>query len=181
MRISPVLLLLPVLVLTGSATIANDDRPASPQPAIVPSAVPEKLTIESLTGTYKGIVDGQELTNFLRAPKKQNLNIDEATLREIEISVRKTFDEARITINADGTFESSFAAEKQRGTVRIDGNKLTFTNDPIEPINGAGSSIKAPQCAKPCTFTLSVSTDRKTLLPNNAENPSRLIPTYIKQ
>ncbi|XGV95050.1 MAG: hypothetical protein ACAF41_20175 [Leptolyngbya sp. BL-A-14] len=57
MRISPVLLLLPVLVLSGSCTqplpsaIANDNRPVSPQPAIA-SPVAAPLTIELLAGIY---------------------------------------------------------------------------------------------------------------------------------
>ena len=183
MRMPSVLLLLPVLVLLGACTqtvpsaIATDDRPALPQPAIA-SPIPAPLTIESLAGTYKGVTDKQDLAAQQREFKKLGTNVPPEL---VETMSRQMADQMKLTINADGTFESSFATNKQRGKVKIDGNKLTFTNDPIEPIKGVDGSTKAPNCAGCCTFTISVSTDRKTLLRDDPENPSKFIPTYVKQ
>jgi hypothetical protein len=185
-----VLLLLPVLVLLGACTqtvpsaIATDDRPASPQPAIA-SPVAAPLTIEAVAGIYKGVAGKQDLAAQQREIKKLGMNVPpellETMSRQIEIMSRQMADQMKLTIKADGTFESSFATNKQHGKVKIDGNKLTFTNDPIEPIKGVDGSTKAPNCAECCTFTLSVSTDRKTLLRDDPENPSKFIPTYVKQ
>ncbi|MBD2073209.1 hypothetical protein H6F86_04765 [Phormidium sp. FACHB-592] len=182
-RIPSVLLLLPVLVLLGACTqtvpsaIATDDRPASPKPASA-SPVPAPLTIESLAGIYKGVTDEQDLAVQQREFEKLGANVP---LEMLETMSRQIADQMKLTINSDGTFESSFATNKQRGKVKIDGNKLTFTNDPIKPIKGVDSSTKAPNCADCCTFTLNVSTDRKTLLRDDPENSSKFIPTYVKQ
>jgi hypothetical protein len=178
-----ILLLLPVLVLLGACTqtipsaIATDDRPATPQPAIA-LPVPAPLMIESLAGIYKGVTNKQDLAPQQREFKKLGANVP---LEMLEMMNCQMADQMKLTINADGTFESSFATNKQRGKARIDGNKLTFTNDPIEPINGVDGSTKAPKCTECCTFTLNVSTDRKTLLRNDPENSSKFIPTYVKQ
>ena len=190
MRMPSVLLLLPVLVLLGACTqtvpsaIATDDRPASPQPAIA-SPVAAPLTIEAVAGIYKGVAGKQDLAAQQREIKKLGMNVPpellETMSRQIEIMSCQMADQMKLTINADGTFESSFATNKQRGKVKIDGNKLTFTNDPIEPIKGVDGSTKAPNCAECCTFTLNVSTDRKTLLRDDPENASKFIPTYVKQ
>ena len=183
MRIPSVLLLLPVVVLLGACTqtvpsaIATDDRPASPQPAII-SPAPTPLTIESLAGIYKGVTDKQDFADQQREMKKLGMNVPPELL---ETMSRQMADQMKLTINADGTFESLFATNKQPGKVKIDGSKLTFTNDPIEPINGVDSSTKAPNCAECCTFTLNVSTDRKTLLRDDPENFSKFLPTYVKQ
>jgi hypothetical protein len=171
------------LALSGACTqtvpsaIANDDRPASPQPAIV-SPVPAPLTIESLAGIYKGVTDKQDLAAQQREIKKLGMNVPPELL---ETMSRQMADQMKLTINADGTFESSFATNKQRGKVKINGNKLTFTNDLIEPINGAHGSTTAPNCAECCTFTLNASADRKTLLRDDPANPSKPTPTYVKQ
>lgn len=183
MQISPVLFLLPVLMLSGACTrplpsvIANDDRPASPQPAIA-SPVAAPLTIEALAGTYKGVTDKQDLAAQQREMKKLGMNVPPELL---ETMSRQMADQMKLTMNTDGTFESSFATEKQHGKVKIDGKKLTFTNDPIKPIDGVDGSTKAPDCAGCCTFTLNVSDDRKTLLRESPENASKFIPAYVKQ
>jgi hypothetical protein len=178
MRISPVLLLLPVLVLTGLAAIVVGDRPASPQPAIA-SPVPVTLTIESLAGTYKGVVDEQELAKLLRETRRQNSSSDEATLKEVlswvESDIRQKFDQAQITINADGTFESQFTLEGYGGKVKINGNKLIFTADPAKSTEGTGSATKVRQ------FTFVVSADGKTLLYDQPKYPSKLLRGYVKQ
>ncbi|XHX76202.1 MAG: hypothetical protein RBJ76_17375 [Stenomitos frigidus ULC029] len=189
MRILPVLFLLPVLaLLVGACTqtmpsaLANDDRPALPQPAIA-SPVAAPLTIKSLAGTYKGVTDKQDLAAQQREFKKLGMNVPPELLETMnrQMSDAMKLRIMKLRINADGTFESSIATNKQRGKVKIDGNKLIFTNDPIEPINGVDGSAKAPKCADCCTFTLNVSADRKTLLRDDPENSSKFIPTYVKQ
>ncbi|HEY9897461.1 MAG TPA: hypothetical protein V6D34_18950, partial [Candidatus Sericytochromatia bacterium] len=136
-----VLLLLPVLVLLGACTqtvpsaIATDDRPASPQPAIA-SPVAAPLTIGSLAGTYKGIVDEKALKNLSSDLKKQmssglikqGENLPVEVVEQLERGIRQSYEQVRITINSDGTFEAHINFE-QRGKVKLDGNKLIFTAD----------------------------------------------------
>ncbi len=118
MRILPVLLLLPALVFLGACTqtvpsaIANDDRPASPQPAIA-SPVESPLTIESLSGTYQPVISEQWVANYLEDVKK--LGVDEATLKSSEDFVRRTYDKCKITIYADGRFEFQEGDSKAYG------------------------------------------------------------------
>ena len=193
MRMLWVLLLLPVLVLLGACTqtipsaIATDDRPATPQPAIaLPGTAP--LTIESLTGTYKGIVDEKALKNLSSDLKKQmssgltkqgeNLSVE--VVEQLERGIRQSYEQVRITINSDGTFEARINFE-QRGKVKLDGNKLIFTADSSKPIDGANGSTNTPKCSECCTFTLHVLADRKTLSLDEPSKPSELLRGYVKQ
>ena len=188
-----VLLLLPVLVLLGACTqtvpsaIATDDRPASPQSAIAsPVAVP--LTIESLAGTYKGIVDEKALKNLSSDLKKQissgltkqGENLPVEVVEQLERDIRQSYEQVRITINSDGTFEAHINFE-QRGKVKLDGNKLIFTADSSKPIDRANGSTNTPKCSECCTFALRISADRKTLSLDKPSNPSKLLRGYVKQ
>ncbi|XGV95049.1 MAG: hypothetical protein ACAF41_20170 [Leptolyngbya sp. BL-A-14] len=187
MRISPVLLLLPVLVLSGSSVIANDDRSASPQPTIA-SPVTEPLTIESLAGTYKAVIDEKALKKLSSDLKKQisseskkhgaNVPVE---LEWFEDNLRQPYERMRIIINADGTFEDSFIAGTSYGKVKIDGGRLVFTTDTTRLMDGVDGSTNSPKCSECCTFTLNVSTDRKTLLLDESSNPSQLLRGYVKQ
>ncbi len=188
MRALLIPLLLPIVLVSTSCTQAVlsakavDDRPASPQPAIA-SPIATPLTIESLAGIYKGVTDKQDFAAQQREMKKLGMNVPPELLETMsrQMSDAMKLRIMKLRINADGTFESSIATNKQRGKVKIDGNKLTFTNDPIEPVDGVDGSTKVSKCAECCTFTLNVSADGKTLLRDNPENPSKLIPTYMKQ
>ena len=188
-----VLLLLLVLVLLGACTqtvpsaIATDDRPALPQPAIA-SPVPAPITIESLAGTYKGIVDEKALKNLSSDLKKQmssglikqGENLPVEVVEQLERGIRQSYEQVRITINSDGTFEARINFE-QRGKVKLDGNKLIFTADSSKPIDGANSSTNTPKCSECCTFALHISADRKTLSLDKPSNPSKLLRGYVKQ
>lgn len=188
MRLSPVLLLLPVLALSGLTAIANDDHPVSPQPAIA-SPAPAPLTIKSLAGTYRGVVDEKALKEAAK------LRLDEIKKRDITVEqfeniLRRVYEEVKITINVDGTFElstdnthESFLELEQRGKVKIDGYKLIFTVDALASTNGSANTPKSSdRCAFTlCTFTLYVAADRKTLLLNESLNPADLLGRYVKQ
>ena len=174
-----VLLLLPVLVLLGACTqtvpsaIATDDRPAAPQPAIA-SPVPAPLTIESLAGTYKTVLDEKVL---------RKLSSDWG-MPSIEESFRQIYGQMTITINVDGTFSDVFPTRTLHGKVRLDGNKLIFTDGLAKPVDGVTPSTDQSQCAcsECCTFTLNVSADRKMLLIDEASpNPYNLVRGYVKQ
>jgi hypothetical protein len=208
MRISPVLLLLPALVLTGSAAIANDDRPAVPQPAIASPAMPAKLTIESLAGIYQGVVDEKELKNWLSelkkeiasVQKKQSTNVPVNLVALLERDARQVYEQARITINANGTFESrmnyvqlnfsvsanstvnsAVATENLHGKVRLEGNKLVLTTGSDKPINCANGPTSNPKGCECCMTTLYVSADGKMLLLDNPENFPQILRGYVKQ
>lgn len=178
-----ILLLLPVLVLSGACTqtvpsaIATDDRPSSPQPAIA-SPIAAPLTIESLAGTYRLVDDEQEIANEQREMKKQGMNVPLELLRTLQ---RQANDYMKITINVDGTFESPLAIENQRGKVRIDGKKLILTDVPSKPVTGSVRSTKAPKCSECCELTLNVSSDGKKLLLYDPKNLSKIIRVYVKQ
>ena len=181
MRILTTLFFLPVLIAVGACTqtvpsaIANDDRPSSPQPAIAPSAVPTPLTIESLSGTYKGVVDELELTNLFDKAKKQGL--DEVTLKAIETHIRyirQAIHQSEITIKADGTFESQFPSRTYRGNVKLDGNKLSFTTDPAKSIEDLNSTTKVR------TLAFVASANGRILRRDKSKYSSELY-GYIKQ
>jgi len=169
------------------SAIATDDRPASPQSAIA-SPVAAPLTIESLAGTYKGVVDEKALKNLSSDLKKQmssgltkrGENVPVEVVEQLESDIRQSYEQVRITIKSDGTFESRINFE-QRGTVKIDGNKLIFTADSSKPIDGKDGSTNSPKCSECCTFTLNISADRKTLLLDEPSNPSELLRGYVKQ
>jgi|GEM_PF-1482665 len=194
MRVLSVSLLLPLLLTSAScnqtvpSAKANDDRPASPQPAIAPSAVPEKLTIESLAGTYKGVVDEKALKNLSSDLKKQmssgltkrGENVPVEVVEQLERGIRQSYEQVGIIINADGTFEARINFE-QRGKIKLDGNKLIFTADSSKPLDDTNGSTSTSKCIECCTFMLNISTDRKTLLLDEPLNPSELLRGYVKQ
>lgn len=162
------------------SAIANDDRPASPQPAIV-SPVPAPLTIKSLAGTYKGTVDEQQLIKAQEALKK-----DGRDGASFEISVRQLLEVQWIKIDADGTYESqnllSISNVKDYGKVRLNGNELIFTTELIE----LDYSNKVIKCPENCTLYLYVTADGKTLLPydpqgHGSQKPIPLFRGYVKQ
>lgn len=172
---------------TVPSAIANNDRPTSPQPVIA-SPITEPLTIQSLAGTYKGVIDEKALKKLSSDLKKQisseskkhgaNVPVE---LEWFEDNLRQPYKQMRITINADGTFEDSFIAGTSYGKVRLDGNKLIFTSDLTRLIDGVNGSTNSSQCRECCTFTLNVSTDRKTLLLDKFSNPAQLLRGYMKQ
>ena len=194
MQIPSVLLLLPVLVLLGACTqtvpsaIATDDRPPSPQPAIA-SPAPAPLTINLLAGTYKGVIDEKalkKLSSDLKRQisselKNQGENNVPVELEWFEGNFRQSYEQMRIVVNPDGTFEDSFIAGTRYGTVRIDGNKLIFTSDSIKLLDSTNGSTNSSKCSECCTLTLKISADRKTLLLDEPQNPSQLLRGYVKQ
>lgn len=178
------------------SAIANDDRPASPQPAIA-SPVAAPLTIKSLAGRYKAIIDEQELKKFSRSivQKLSNRNM---RLETIESELRKASDQLTITINASGTFETrNYENQRgriraggtfetcrdgnQRGKARLDGNKLILTADSAKLVDGTNGSTNISRCSKCCTFILNVSADRKMLLVDATQNSCKILRGYVKQ
>lgn len=193
MRALLIPLLLPVLLVSTSCTQvvlsakATDDRPTSPKPAIA-SPVAAPLTIESLAGIYKGVIDEKALKNLSRDLKKQmssgltkrGENVPVEVVEQLERDVRQSYEQVRITINSDGTFEARINFE-QRGKVKLDGNKLIFTADSSKPLDGANSSTNTPKCSECCTFALHISADRKTLSLDEPSNSLELLRGYVKQ
>ncbi len=184
MRILPILFLLPVLLTVGACSqtvpsaIANDDRPASPQPAIA-SPVTAPLTIESLAGTYKGVVDEKALKKSLSDMK----NSVSMPVKELETDYRQFVEQMSITIKANGTFEAMFILfgddGKLHGKVKLDGNKLIFIDDVAERNDRASGSTDLPGCSKCYRFMLYASADKKTLL---VDNPTQtLMRGFVKQ
>ena len=183
MRILHTLLLLPVLITAGTCAQAApseiaDKPPSAPQPAIAAPAVPAKLAIESLAGNYKGIVDEQELQKMLGVVPKQP-GAANGSLESLEASLRMAFDQATLTIKADGTYEARMG-ESQRGNIKIDGNTLFFRADSAKPLNGTNGSNSA-QCSMYCAFTLVASADGKTLLLEGDKKTLPLLRGYVKQ
>ncbi|MBD2034961.1 hypothetical protein H6F76_07945 [Leptolyngbya sp. FACHB-321] len=192
MRI-PSVLLLPVVVSLGACTqtvpsaIATGDRPAPSQPTIA-SPVATPLMIKSLAGTYKGVVDEKALKNLSSDLEKQmssrltkqGENVPVEVVEQLERDIRQSYEQVRITINSDSTFEARINFE-QRGKVKLDGNKLIFTADSSKPIDGADGSTNTPKCSECCTFALHISADRKTLSLDKPSNPSELLRGYVKQ
>ena len=172
-------------MLSGACTqpvpsaIANGDRPAAPKPAIA-SPVPAPLTLKSIAGTYKGVIDEQQLAGLLREAKKRGSG--EGDLQRTEVFMRLTIDQSRFTINVDGTFTSQSALRNDRGHVKIDGNKLIFTTKPANASKGTVATTNACHERECSTVTvLEVSADRKTLLPDKSQRHSKLLRGYVKQ
>lgn len=184
MRISPVLILLSVLVLSGACTqtvpsaIANDDRPSSTQPTIAPSAVPKKLTIRSLAGTYQwqAVINEQWLAELLKAERRMGL--DEKELKQLEEFTRSAYIKSRITIYADGWFDwqDSTSEKILHGKVKLDGNKLNLSDTSDKPIKSTDASTKVST-----PLTLDVSADGKNILFYDPQNPAKLLRGYVKQ
>ncbi|MBW4474041.1 MAG: hypothetical protein KME45_27255 [Stenomitos rutilans HA7619-LM2] len=178
MRISPVLFLPPVLVLSGSSAIANDDRPASPQPAIVsPTLAP--LTIESLAGTYT--LDDEERWVATRLEEMQKDGLDDETLKSMEILLRRSFITSKVTIAADGKFEFQELDFKADGQVKHDSDKFILTIDLAKLIKRTDGSTNPLKCTKCCTFTLNVSADGQKLLRYDFKKSSKLLRVYVKR
>ena len=181
MRMPPVLLLLPVLVLLGACTqtvpsaIATDDRPAFPQPAIA-SPVPAPLTIKSLAGTYKSPIDEQTIVEQLDQAKplytEEGGALNEEARKRLEIALRQSYELylPQLKIFANGTFE--LLPNKLHGQVKLKSNKLILT------VGGKKLLFTSTNnSAKPIIETdgtLNVSADGKQLLYIDPQRPSML-------
>ncbi len=184
MRVLSVSLLLPLLLTSAScnqtvpSAKANDDRPASPQPAIAPSAVPEKLTIESLAGTYKPDDEVRWQAERLEEMKRDGL--DDAALKSMKIML-EDLTTSKVIINGDGTFEFQEFDFKAHGQVKRDDGKFSLSINFPNPPKGADSSTKVSKCTQCCAFKLFASADGRTLLRYDSRNSSKLLRVYVKQ
>jgi len=156
----------------------SDTQPSASKPATTSPTVPAKLTIESLAGKYKAVIDEQKLKEMLGAMPKQHGAV-KVPLESLEANLRMVFDQTTLTINADGTYEARMG-ENQYGKVKIDGNKFLFTADSAKPLDGTNGS-NSSKCTMYCTFTLITSADGKTLLVDDAKNSLPLLRGYVKQ
>lgn len=179
MRILPVLLLLPVLVSSGSSAIATENHPGSPQPAIAPPLT-APLTIASLAGTYKVAISEQLLAEQLALVEplytREGGTVDEETKKRLEASFRQTYEMSQLRINADSTFD--LLPMQLRGRVKLEGNELIFTYDLAQLTTGKQGTAALP---RPASMVLVVSADRKTLLYYDPQQPSLPPGVYVKQ
>jgi len=88
--------------------------------------------------------------------------------------IRQAIHQSKIIIKADSTFESQFPSRTYRGSVKLDGNKLSFTTDPAKSVEDANSTTKVRK------FTFVASTDGRILRRDKSKYSSDLY-GYIKQ